>query len=89
MTEMNPFKLRIPDYDHPVAARYRGTVPANDRDPVTDESVESYHSVDIRHPTGEWENLWLLENELLDYLRSAQDYQAVDALLAAERVGHE
>lgn len=85
----NPFTLRIPDYDHPVAARYRGTVPAHDRDPVTDEWVESYHSVDIRRPAGEWENLWLLENELLDYLRSARDDQAVDALLAAERVGTE
>ena len=86
---MNPFTLLIPDYDHPVAARYRGTVPAHDRDLVTDEWVEFYHSVDIRRPAGEWENLWLLENELLDYLCSARDDQAVDTLLAAERMGTE
>jgi hypothetical protein len=78
MTEINKIELLIPDYNHhPLAARYVGTVQAHFRDSVTDEWVEYYHSVDIHRPTGEWNNLWLPDDELLDYLCSARDFAAV------------
>ena len=64
-------KLLIDGYQDPVNALYIGKVNANDMDPVTGQWCWYYHSVNIRWPSGEWENLWMSSAELEAGLRGA------------------